>query len=190
MVTPPVVTVAALLAKRKLDGFVVPPVLLASLSAVISSRSEPKDVTTEMLVSTLSRDFFLIPAVGGDGCSALCALEKGFVCPSVGSACLSVCGDSLIVKGEACDDGNNKGGDGCSSACAVEAGWVCDTPGTPCRPRCGDKLKVGAEECDDGNTVPLDGCSAACTVEKGWTCATPGAACTGTHIQKKNRRKF
>ncbi|KAF4684975.1 hypothetical protein FOZ60_007084 [Perkinsus olseni] len=36
-----------------------------------------------------------------------------------------VCGDSLRVGPEECDDGNVRSKDGCSSTCEVEAGWIC-----------------------------------------------------------------
>lgn len=60
----------------------------------------------------------------GDGCSPGCRLEPDC---SMG-ACVSLCGDGLILPGEAeeCDDGNQVSGDGCSDTCKVEDGYACD----------------------------------------------------------------
>jgi cysteine-rich repeat protein len=48
--------------------------------------------------------------VVGDGCTPDCQLE--------------VCGDGLLVAGEACDDGNQIAGDGCSPTCERDAYFV------------------------------------------------------------------
>src|SRR5690606_6250223 len=63
--------------------------------------------------------------VVGDGCSPGCVLEPN--CEE--GACTSVCGDGLMLAGDAeeCDDGNDVGGDGCSADCTLEEGWVCDS---------------------------------------------------------------
>jgi fibro-slime domain-containing protein len=58
-----------------------------------------------------------------DGCSADCQSEPD----CTNGACLSRCGDGIVV-GEACDDGNNIDGDGCSSDCKVERGFMCNQP--------------------------------------------------------------
>ncbi|MDC0715496.1 DUF4215 domain-containing protein [Nannocystis bainbridge] len=47
-----------------------------------------------------------------------------------------VCGDSVLGKGEECDDGNMVEGDGCSNACKFEV--------------CGDAIVQPNEECDGG----------------------------------------
>jgi fibro-slime domain-containing protein len=58
-----------------------------------------------------------------DGCSADCQTE-----PNCGTgACLSKCGDGIVV-GEACDDGNNIDGDGCTADCKIEPGFTCSQP--------------------------------------------------------------
>jgi fibro-slime domain-containing protein len=61
----------------------------------------------------------------GDGCNPFCEVEPN--CAGAG-ACQSVCGDGMILPGDAeeCDDGNNKSGDGCSSDCKVELGFTCE----------------------------------------------------------------
>lgn len=56
-----------------------------------------------------------------DGCSALCQPEPNC---KAGGACVSDCGDGLVI-GEECDDGNTRSGDGCSDKCKVEPGFMC-----------------------------------------------------------------
>jgi fibro-slime domain-containing protein len=70
-------------------------------------------------------------AIPFDGCSADCQSEPG----CTGGACVSRCGDGIVV-GEACDDGNNLDGDGCSATCAIEPGFECHQPAL------GDKMLV------------------------------------------------
>ncbi len=110
----------------------------------------------------------------GDGCSATCQVEAGWDCPlaeedaeDVTSVCAPRCGDSYVIGGETCDDGNTDDGDGCSAACVPEEGWTCGAPGVACvqDPVCGNGEVEDGEGCDDGNTDDGDGCSAACTVE-------------------------
>lgn len=61
--------------------------------------------------------------VVGDGCNPFCEVEPN--CSA--GACVSACGDGLILPGdnEQCDDGNSKSGDGCSASCQVEDGFGC-----------------------------------------------------------------
>jgi fibro-slime domain-containing protein len=66
--------------------------------------------------------------VVGDGCSPFCRLEPK--CPAGGGACMSLCGDGLLLPSDIvdptnCDDGNTVDGDGCSHLCKVEAGFTC-----------------------------------------------------------------
>jgi cysteine-rich repeat protein len=56
----------------------------------------------------------------GDGCSAACATETGWACPSPGQPCATVCGDGVKAGSEQCDDGNVVSNDGCSAACVAE----------------------------------------------------------------------
>ena len=37
-----------------------------------------------------------------------------------------ICGDSVILSPETCDDGNSINGDGCSSTCGIENYWTCN----------------------------------------------------------------
>jgi fibro-slime domain-containing protein len=118
-----------------------------------------------------------------DGCSGICTLEPGYVCPTPGEPCETntSCGNGLLEPGEACDDGNNDLGDGCDDACAVESGWACDSSG--CyevdSSVCGDGAVGVGEQCDDGDDPPEggDGCDASCQVEEGWRCPTAGEPC-------------
>ena len=66
--------------------------------------------------------------------------------------CEPICGDSLTVGTEFCDDGNTTGSDGCSADCLSG---------------CGDSVFEPAEgeECDDGNSATDDGCTPDCIVE-------------------------
>jgi cysteine-rich repeat protein len=95
-----------------------------------------------------------------------------------GDCAIQLCGDSLIMGVEGCDDGNTVNGDGCSAACAVESGWDCTGEPSTCTFHCGDAVIGASEECDDGNEVRGDGCFVDCTVEIGWTCAGQPSVCT------------
>ena len=120
--------------------------------------------------------------VGGDGCTPLCQIENGWICPNIGQACLrnAICGDGLLAPTEACDDSNTGSGDGCAADCsAVEAGWRCPVPGKPCVPICGDGVIEGSETCDDSNTTNGDGCSSSCRVEPASTCPTTSSGAPG-----------
>jgi fibro-slime domain-containing protein len=93
------------------------------------------------------------------------------------------CGDGVLDKNEACDDGNTLDGDGCAGNClSVETGWSCPTAGKPCRQvaRCGDGLVAFPEQCDDGNKVDGDGCSSMCKIEIGYKCDGSPSVCTHT----------
>jgi fibro-slime domain-containing protein len=131
----------------------------------------------------------------GDGCTATCAVEADFVCPTPGEDCVSTvrCGDDKITGDETCDDGNEDAGDGCSDTCMTEPGWSCPIQGADCvAAACGDGVIAGLEECEDGATVPLagDGCDTLCQIEaggpgvggawEGWVCDTAGMPCTAT----------
>jgi len=80
-----------------------------------------------------------------DGCSADCQSEPN--CKN--GACVSKCGDGIVV-GEQCDDGNNIDGDGCSSTCTIEAGFMCTQPAL------GDKMSVPAIFRDFKMHMPTD----------------------------------
>lgn len=106
----------------------------------------------------------------GDGCSADCAVESGYICDSPGQPCRAYrCGDGyqdwvyagygsggaatggaggvggagpVLVYSEECDDGNANSGDGCSAECGIEPGYICGWPGQSCHmPQCGDGIQ-------------------------------------------------
>ncbi len=123
-------------------------------------------------------------ATSGDGCSSTCQSERGFVCPTPGSACVadpaSLCGDGIIETsaGEQCDDGNSKPGDGCSGACQLEPGWSCPTAAQACVYQwiCGNGVIDPGEQCDTGPSNGTGGCSALCRIVPGFTCGDAGGA--------------
>lgn len=90
--------------------------------------------------------------VSGDGCSAGCEVEPGWICPSQGGECFekAPCSNGVLDIYETCDDANGASVDGCTDGCLVEIGWKCPVPGRPCMPLCGDGKVVGAESCDEG----------------------------------------
>lgn len=109
----------------------------------------------------------------GDGCSATCSIENGFVCTGEPSVCHAVvCGDGTREGAETCDDGDTDSGDGCSATCSVEAGYSCNNNTPNVCDLCGNGVRGGMENCDDGNTVSGDGCSATCGSEMGFSCNT------------------
>ncbi|MDP2274679.1 MAG: DUF4215 domain-containing protein [Archangium sp.] len=114
---------------------------------------------------------------------------RGFNAPR--SSCDWRCGDGIVTRYEACDDGTNDGRyGGCRAGClsrggycgdgTVDMGEACDdgtntggpnqcAPGCRARSGCGDgilQMQQG-EVCDDGNVTPGDGCDATCQIELG-----------------------
>ncbi|MBX7196751.1 MAG: DUF4215 domain-containing protein [Sandaracinaceae bacterium] len=69
----------------------------------------------------------------GDGCSADCAAENGYLCSGAPSQCAVICGDARVVGAEACDDGNCDAADGCDH-CRVEPGFACAGSPSVCTP--------------------------------------------------------
>ncbi|MCA9611942.1 MAG: fibro-slime domain-containing protein, partial [Myxococcales bacterium] len=70
------------------------------------------------------------------------------------TTCESVCGDGIVTRFEACDDGVNDGSyGGCMPGC-LEPG-----------PRCGDGIVHAdeGEDCDDGNSDDGDACRNDCS---------------------------
>ena len=121
-------------------------------------------------------------AASGDGCSATCQAEPGWLCILPGAACVRAmyCGDGVVIAPETCDDGNSVPGDGCSGTCQVEPNFMCPMPGHSCVSTivCGNGSVEGNEACDDGTTTGTHGCSADCMlVTPGWTCPARGGPC-------------
>jgi fibro-slime domain-containing protein len=101
-----------------------------------------------------------------DGCWSNCrGIDRGFICPSPGAACLpfAKCGDGVVAFPEQCDDGGVAAGDGCNDNCKLELGYKC--PAGPdglsvCSPTtCGDDVVEGAEMCEPGLE---SGCTSQC----------------------------
>jgi len=123
----------------------------------------------------------------GDGCSALCIEEDGWVCsdeegcePLLPKLPVGTCGNGQLESPiEECDDGNRDIGDGCDDMCSIEDGWACSDeegseticvplfPGLPIS-TCGNGTVdfFNGEQCDDGNIWNGDGCSSLCQREK------------------------
>lgn len=118
------------------------------------------------------------PAVG-NGCSATCQVEEGWVCPRPGLCSKKpFCGDGQVDfnLGETCDVGAVSSA-GCIG-CVVAAGWDCHglKPSTCVTQVCGDGILASNEECDDKNAIPNDGCTS-CKIDPGWVCPVVGTAC-------------
>ncbi len=122
--------------------------------------------------------------VSGDGCSSSCMKEAGFTHNTVTNGTghqittsTPICGDTMQVQGEACDDGLNTDSQGCKNDCSGPInGYTCTggslTSVMTCTETCGDNFITHSEQCEDGNTANLDGCSSTCQKEDGWTHAT------------------
>lgn len=88
------------------------------------------------------------------------------------------CGDSLVLLGEECDDGNAVSADGCSATCTIEEGFVCNVQKpNKCWATCPDGIKASVEKCDDGNSTNGDGCSSVCKIESGYKCTGSPSEC-------------
>lgn len=71
-----------------------------------------------------------VNTLSGDGCSATCTLETGYMCSGGTVTQRDYCGpnvgDNILVTGvEECDDGNAVSGDGCSDRGTVEFSHLC-----------------------------------------------------------------
>ncbi|CAK82971.1 unnamed protein product (macronuclear) [Paramecium tetraurelia] len=101
-----------------------------------------------------------------------CVCQIGYYDDGVNLPCLPICGDTLVVNGEDCDDGNNNPFDGCHNC-----KFTCDEPcancvsgkclicqdgykllSNKCAPICGDSIVAKFEQCEDNNLTPYDGC--------------------------------
>lgn len=110
------------------------------------------------------RDAGVAPTVAG----LVTPAYQGIVRPTLESC--PVCGNSVLERGESCDDGDEVDGDGCSADCQDE-GCIAATPGYPTIPLCSDGNPCTADRCDpethactnvfacdDGNTCTVDTC--------------------------------
>lgn len=113
--------------------------------------------------------------------SASCGRTDFFAPPRAAPPPAPECGNGVLERGEACEDGNLTDTDGCRADCTlafcgdgvVFAGAEhCDdgnqVAGDGCEnncalPRCGDRIVQGpSETCDDGNLSDEDGCLSSC----------------------------
>lgn len=107
--------------------------------------------------------------VGGDGCSASCSVEAGYVCPP-NLSCRPICGNGTLEAGEECEESSA----GCSN-CFIRPGYDCNASGRSCAPTVCGAANTGTpvvqrgEGCDDGNDVAGDGCSPTCQIEPTFT---------------------
>ena len=142
--------------------------------------SEPDPVCGDGLLQDSTEECDDKNTTSGDGCSATCTVEEGWICPIVAAQCrAAACGDGIRAGLELCDDGNLNSGDGCTETCRAEANYNCHTPGQLCeKTNCGNGIVEGTEACDDGNNYLGDGCSVFCQKEP--SCAPPapcGSSC-------------
>jgi cysteine-rich repeat protein len=98
-----------------------------------------------------------------------CTVSFGIVCSAcstgyslVNNVCQEVCGDSMMVTPEQCDDGNTDPNDGCSSTCQIEVQHYCDITATPSQ--CGNCVS----NCDNcTNAIACTVCSTGYALSSG-----------------------
>jgi len=105
-------------------------------------------------------------SVPGDGCSATCQRDPGWICSGSPSVCQTLCGDHVRAGTEQCDDGDVSSDDGCSDTCQIEttssfssaASSAFSTLSIPssassaasARPLCGNTRVELGEQCERG----------------------------------------
>jgi cysteine-rich repeat protein len=141
-----------------------------------------EDTASEQLAASADAVPHTVESCGKMPNGTLCGTRgSGTLC--IDESCVrNVCGDSIVVQGEQCDDGNHSGGDGCSDTCrwekldscgngTVDANEECDDANdddedhctSRCKAaRCGDGFASAMEECDDGNSDDTDDCTGKC----------------------------
>ena len=55
----------------------------------------------------------------------VCDAGSNYIYSGTTPNCNTICGDTLLVGSELCDDGNTIDGDGCSASCSTESGYKC-----------------------------------------------------------------
>jgi len=97
--------------------------------------------------------------VNNEGAPFTCVCRPGYIVDEETGECVIACGDSVVGRGETCDDGNTEPDDGCSPTCRVEPGYTCREPvpgPSVCEWTCGDEWVDAYEECDDGDEANSD----------------------------------
>ena len=129
-------------------------------------------------------------AQSGDGCSAVCVIERLWACdepvPPGPSVCMQTCGNGFIDGLEECDDGaanSDSAADACRTTCVfaacgdgtLDTGEACDdgaansdSAANACRTTCdasycGDGVIDTGEVCDPGGGVPGASPAGTCT---------------------------
>ncbi len=103
-----------------------------------------------------------------DGCSATCTVGTSWACSGrPRSTCTPICGDSMVLGGEVCDDGDTVTETECDYGmatcmlCDATCATVLNLTGNVC----GDGvLSSGNEMCDDGNTNSCGTCNPTCSI--------------------------
>jgi cysteine-rich repeat protein len=126
----------------------------------------------------------------GDGCSASCKRETGWVCSGEPSVCsredpYQYCGDGFITGSEECDDNCDRyggvcsNGDGCSADCKVESGWDCSGEPSFCYrngkiEKCSPTCNIFPSECPSSGIQTKTCISSDCEeTEEVITCTPP-----------------
>jgi cysteine-rich repeat protein len=92
----------------------------------------------------------------GDGCSASCEVEEGWVCSDVPSQCVADCGDGWILLGQETCDGAELDGQSCELAGYYGGTLACspqcqlDWSSCEAAGRCGDLVVQAPQEACDG----------------------------------------
>ena len=75
------------------------------------------------VLATLGACTAIVRDLDGSGFSGPLGIDPGWVCTgSAPAGCATVCGDTLTVGDEFCDDGNTQGSDGCAADCLSGCG--------------------------------------------------------------------
>lgn len=107
---------------------------------------------------------------------ALClTCDTGFTSLPQATKCSAICGDGLVVAGEACDDGNTDPADGCEGCTASGFGWFCPPDGGTCSKVC----EIEGQKYADGMLNPGNECQHCNTAQSQqvWTPLGQGTEC-------------
>jgi cysteine-rich repeat protein len=172
--------------------------LIDNVHGTVATASASGDGQSLVAGGTLFRVMFDILPTAPSGCSVLGIEDADEIPPddltgpappippnailwgaAAASACVTVCGNSILEAAEECDDGNQRNGDCCSAACRFESnGSGCTDDGNPCT----DDVCNGGGTCTHPNNAAScdDGlfCNGPDTCSGG-TCTHLGNPCAG-----------